>query len=197
MKRIIILVIILVFLLIGWSMFLLVGIKNPYIIHTNSAAVIKQVQSLQRLETATFTIEKVIDAGTSGNQFEQLLFGDKILLIAHGQVIAGFDLGSIDQKNVKITGKSITLTLPPPRILITKLDNAQTRVYDRKLGLLTKGDKDLESQARLAAEKSIQEAACQGGILKQAAENGKKQIKVLLESLQFSPVTIVVPEGAC
>src|SRR3989338_6907977 len=70
-------------------------------INTNRAAVIKQIQSLQRLETASFTIEKIIDAGASGdNVFQRLLFGDKILLIAHGQAIAGFDLSLVSEKDI-------------------------------------------------------------------------------------------------
>ncbi|MDO8610322.1 MAG: hypothetical protein Q7R95_07265, partial [bacterium] len=61
--------------------------KNPSgtNINTSRTAVIKEMRNLQRIETASFTIEKIIDGGTSGNAFQQLLFGDKILLIAHGQ----------------------------------------------------------------------------------------------------------------
>ena len=44
-------------------------------IKTNRAAVIKQIQSLQRLETASFTIEKIINEGNTGdNVFQKLLF---------------------------------------------------------------------------------------------------------------------------
>src|SRR5437868_11925815 len=132
-----------------------------YYLNTNSTAVVKELKALNRYETASFTIEKVIEAGTQGNEFQNLLFGDKILLIAHGQVIAGFDLSSIRNQDVTVNGSSLILNLPKPQILVSKLDNDQTRVYDRKLGLLTNGDQNLESKARLAAEQSITKAACQ------------------------------------
>ena len=80
-------------LLIGW--FSVFKDSSGIKLNTDRAAVIKEMRSLQRLETASFTIEKIIDGGTSGNVFQQFLFGDKILLIAHGQVIAGFDLSQI------------------------------------------------------------------------------------------------------
>jgi hypothetical protein len=150
-------------LLIGWFFVF----KNPAgtNINTSRTAVIKEIRNLQRIETASFTIEKIIDAGTSGDVFQQLLFGDKILLIAHGQVIAGFDLSQISEKDIVVEGKNIRITLPKAHILVTTLDNTQTRVYDRTRGLLNPGDNNLESKAREAAQNSIEEAACKGDIL--------------------------------
>lgn len=166
-------------------------------INTNRASVIKEMRNLQRLETASFTIDKVIDGGTTGNLFQQFLFGDKILLIAHGQVIAGFDFSQMSDKDISVSDKSIRMTLPKPQILVTTLDNTQTKVYDRSRGLLNPGDKDLESKARSAAENSIKEAACQGGILKQASENGKKQLTLFLTALGFEEAIIDIPEASC
>jgi hypothetical protein len=167
-------------------------------ITANRAAVIKQIQSLSRLETASFTIEKIIDQGTTGdNVFQRLLFGDKILLIAHGQAIAGFDLSLVSGKDIQIDGKNLHVTLPKPQLLTVTLDNTQTRVYDRQRGILSAGENDLETQARIAAEKSIRVAACQGNILQQAAENARKQLTALFTSLGFETVTIEIPTANC
>lgn len=172
-------------------------LSPKYSFHSSSETVIKELKSLNRLETATFTIEKVIDAGTSGNRFQELLFGDKILLIAHGQVIAGFDLSTLTEDSVSVEGKSVRITLPPPTILVTKLDSAQTRVYDRRQGLLSGGSKDLESQARLEAEKIITRAACTGGILEEASKNARSQLTALFKSVGFTVVVITIPSGSC
>src|SRR3990167_10889604 len=86
--------------------------------NTNRAAVIKQIQSLSRLETASFTIEKIIDEGSTGdNVFQRLLFGDKILLIAHGQAIAGFDLSKVTDQDIQVPGKKLRVNFPPPWLL--------------------------------------------------------------------------------
>ncbi|MDO8497347.1 MAG: DUF4230 domain-containing protein [bacterium] len=184
-----------VFLLI-W--FFIIKKGSDMYVNTNRAAVIKEMRSLQRIETASFTIEKIIDAGTTEkNVFKQFLFGDKILLIAHGQAIAGFDLSQISENDIEVKGTSLKVTLPPPQILITALDNTQTRVYDKQKGILNPGEKNLESEARQAAEKSIHDAACQGGILQQASDNAKKQLTILFEALGFSTVSIEIPPGSC
>ncbi len=188
--------ILIIVLLFVW--FFVIKGKISTFINVNQPTVIKQIQSLQRLETASFTIEKIIDAGTAQtNVFSQFLFGDRILLIAHGQVIAGFDFSQISGKDIKINGKEIYIKLPAAQVLITSIDNSQTRVYDRQLGILNSGQKDLESQARTAAEKSIKDAACKGGILQTASDNGRKQLSALLYGLGFITVTIEIPTGNC
>lgn len=170
---------------------------SPFNTRMSSRTVIKEMRALNRLETASFTIEKVIDSGTTGNRFQELLFGDRILLIAHGEVIAGFDLSNLQEENIEIDGQSIRMTLPSPTILLTRLDSDETRVYDRRQGLLTKGSEDLESTARQEAEKAIREAACQGGILNEASKNARNQLTALFKTLQFTTVMIEIPSGSC
>lgn len=168
------------------------------LINTDRAAVIKEIRSLQRLETASFTIEKIIDGGTTGNNiFQQFLFGDKILLIAHGSVIAGFDLSQISDSDIEIKDTALRITLPKPQILVTTLDNTQTKVYDRQKGILNPGEKDLESNARKAAEDSIRQAACDGGILTQASDNARKQLTAFFVALGFTQISIDIPTAGC
>lgn len=186
----------LILALLAW--FFIFKSNNGFVIKSNSAAVVKEMRSLERLETASFTIEKVIDAGTpENNVFQQFLFGNRILLIAHGQVIAGFDLSRFSDKDLDIKGKNLTVNLPPPQILVTALDNSQTRVYDRQQGLLNTNGNNLESQARTAAETAIRDAACKSGILQQAADNARKQLTALFYGLGFTTVTLNIPTGTC
>jgi hypothetical protein len=200
-KRIIFILITLVILVVVIagiiSIFRWVSPKSAYVFNTNSRTVIKQVQSLNRLETAQFTIEKVIDAGTNGNIFQQFLFGDKLLLIAQGDVIAGVDMTKVKENDIQIDNNAVRLTLPSPEILIATLNNDQTRVYDRKTGLLTKGDKDLEAKAREQATKIIRQAACDGHILDTASTNARNQLTALLKSLGFATVIITIPQTSC
>lgn len=164
---------------------------------SNRVAVIKEMRMLSRLETASFTVEKIIDSESSGNVFQKLLFGDKILLIANGNVIAGIDFIGIEEEDIVIEGKKIQVSLPAPEIFFASLDNTKTKVYDRKSGLLSGGNDNLESEARATAEQSIREAACSSGILNMASENARKQITSLLSSLGFVEIVITIPQGSC
>lgn len=178
--------------------FVVIRDSTTTLLNTDRAAVIKEIRSLQRLETASFTIEKIIDGGTTGNNiFQQFLFGDKILLIAHGSVIAGFDLSQISDSDIEIKDTTLRVTLPKPQILVTTLDNTQTKVYDRQKGILNPGEKDLESNARKAAEDSIRQAACDGGILIQASDNARKQLTAFFVALGFTQISIDIPTAGC
>jgi len=96
-------------------------------------AVVKQLRELKRWETASYTIEQVIDRGTNGNAIQRFLFSNRILLIAHGEVIIGFDLANLSEESISITNDSITVTFPPAQILTTRLDSGrQEYTIDKK-----------------------------------------------------------------
>lgn len=184
-----------VIILVAWKK---MGGNQLYSIDVSRTAVVKQLRALNRYETSSFSIEKIIEARAGQESgLSQILFGDKILLIAYGEVIGGFDLSTLTDKNVQIQNKTITITLPAPVILVTRLDSEKTRVYDRSKGFLTSGDKDLESKARLAAENSIRDAACTSGILKEASDKGRAQLETILKTIGFETVIVNIPVGKC
>lgn len=196
------LIIIIIVLILVDFIFLINFFKDPFNksnlkTNTSGPAILKEVRQLQRYETASFIVEKIIEAGKYGNTFQDLLYGDRILMVANGEVIAGFDLSTLPDDSIRVSGDSVSIDMPKPQILIINLNNDQTRVYDRKTGLLTKGDRNLESLARQVAEDKIKEAACQGNILSQASENAKKQFTILFNRIGFSNVEVKIPQGSC
>jgi hypothetical protein len=166
-------------------------------IDTSRATVVTRMQALGRLETQHFTIEQVIEAERSGNALQNVFFGDRILLIANGQVIAGVDLTRLGDADVQIDDARAAVTLPASEIFIATLNNEETRVYDRDRGLLSRGDSQLETEARQAAEQSILRAACDQGILDRAASEAATQIETLLRLLEFEDVQVTAPVGTC
>ena len=153
--------------------------------------IVHEVRALARLETMQYSVEKVITAETGQGPFG-FLFGDRLLLVAHGEVIAGLDLDQIGPDDVQVdTQGRVSIKLPPAEIFITTLDNEKTYVYDREVGLLRKGDVQLESAARLAAEREMEQAAIEDGILDQARLNGESYLYRLLRSLGLSDVQFI------
>jgi hypothetical protein len=167
-------------------------------VNTSRAAVVKEIQALGNLEATSFTLEKVVDAGTNNkNAFAEFLFGDNLLLIAHGNVVAGFDLRQLSLEQVVVRGKEVAITLGEPKILSATLDSSKTAVYDRKTGFLRKPDKDLETEARAAAEASIRQAACEAGILEQTEKNGKEIVEKMFLLSGFERVIVETKRGSC
>jgi len=160
-------------------------------IYPDAVTVVLQVRSLARLETAQYTIEKVITAETGQGALAGL-FGDRLLFVAHGQVIAGVDLGLLQTSDVIVSPDGrVTMILPAAEVFVATLDNEQSYVYERQTGLFTKGEPNLETLARQAAEDEIEQAALEDGILNLAQTNAETFVERLLRSLKFTDVIIV------
>jgi len=155
-------------------------------------SIIHEIRSLARLETIQYSVEKVITAD-SGQEELKTLFGDKLLFVAHGEVIAGIDLEKIGLEDVKLDGKVITIKLPPAEILITRLDNEKSYVYDRQTGLLVRQNMELETRARQTAEQEIYKTALEDGILKQAQSNAENYLDRLIRSMGYEEVIFTRP----
>lgn len=156
--------------------------------------IIREVRALARLETIQYSVEKIIVAETGQGAFG-FLVGDRLLFVAHGLVIAGVDLGKIGPDTLWLDEMGrVYLSLPAAEVFVTALDNEKSYIYDRERGLLTRGDINLETEARQAAEAEILNAAMEDGILEQAAVNAENYLYAFLRSLGF-PDVIFVQEG--
>lgn len=161
---------------------------------TSVPAVVQRIQRLSRLETVVYSIDTVVEGAKSSPVLPDLLAGDRILLVVHGQSIAGIDLAQLKPEDVRITesngNRSIHVTLPASQLFLTTIDNQHTRVYARSTGLLVPVDQNLESDTRAKAEQQLQQTALSDGILDAARKNARATVTTLLYSLGFNQVDV-------
>ena len=158
-------------------------------IDISQPTVIASIQRLARLESVVYTMDKVVEGDRTNQYLPDILTGDKLLLIVHGQAVAGVDLSSIQASNVQIDGRSVTIAMPAAQLLSVSLDNSKTRVYSRITGLLVPADPNLESEVREKAEAGLRQSALDSGILNTAEGNARATLTTLLHSLGFQQVT--------
>jgi hypothetical protein len=157
---------------------------------TSVPAVVQRIQRLNRLETVVYSIDTVVEGARSSPVLPDLLAGDRLLLVVHGQSIAGIDLSQLKPEDVRINGQSIHVTLPASQLFVTTLDNQHTRVYARSTGILVPVDQNLETDTRAKAQQQLQQAALADGILDTARKNARATITTLLYSLGFQQVDV-------
>jgi Protein of unknown function (DUF4230) len=157
-------------------------------IDVSQPTVVDRIQRLQRLETVIYTMDKVVSGAKENPIFPNFLAGDRLLMLVHGEVVAGIDFSDLKPGDVRVDGKKVHLHLPAPQIFRTRLDSAKTRVYSRQTGLLVSTDPNLETQVRQQAEQQLQEAAMADGILRNAQQNALSTIKSLLQGLGFESI---------
>jgi Protein of unknown function (DUF4230) len=159
---------------------------------TSVPAVVQRIQRLNRLETVVYSIDTVVEGSKSSAVLPDLLAGDRILLVVHGQSIAGIDLSLLKPEDVRITnnGESIHVTLPASQLFLTTLDNQHTKVYMRSTGVLVPADPNLETDTRVKAEQQLQQSALADGILDTASKNARATVTTLLYGLGFHEVVV-------
>jgi hypothetical protein len=153
-----------------------------------SPVMLQQVQNLSQLVTVKYVVEKVVLLEDTSKWYELSLGESSVLMVAHGVVKAGVDLKELKPGDLAAAGKTVTIKLPPARITDCYLDDKLTQVIERKTGLLRSFDKDLEQNARKQAVGEINLAARNEGILKEADERAKIELKALFQQMGYEQV---------
>ena len=158
--------------------------------------VVTRVRDMSRLETAAMHVVHVSTISQTYKLVPDAIAGDELTFFAAGDVIAGVDLSQLRDSDVRREADgTIVLRLPPPQVLVTRLDNGESRVISRKTGLLRRADINLESRARLYAEGGIRSEAVRRGILPMAAQNAETKLAAFLHTLGFARVRFDTSAG--
>jgi hypothetical protein len=157
-------------------------------IDVSQPTVVDRIQRLQRLETVVYTMDKLVTGAKENPLLPDFLTGDRLLLMVHGEVVAGIDFSSLKAGDVRVNGKQVRLHLPAAQVLSVRLDSGKTRVYSRQTGLLVPTDPNLETQVRQEAERQMQADALADGILLTAQQNAAATIRSLLQGLGFESI---------
>jgi len=154
-------------------------------IDTSQTTVVDQVRRLARLESVSFTMDKMVSGDREGRILPAFLTGDRILLEVHGEAIAGVDLNQLKENDVRLNGKSVFIQLPPAQVFTVALDDAKTHVYSRQTGIFVPADPSLEGEVRERAVENLRQSALQAGILGKARQNACATVTQLLLALGF------------
>ena len=170
------------------ALFREITVKATPAIMPDRVTIVRQVNSLARLETASYEGEKVVISERGSNA----LFGafrESMVFVAYGQVIAGVDLMKMrDADVVVVDPTTVMIHLPPAEIFVATLDNELSYVADRDTGLLTQADPQLETAVRQAGQQAILEAAIEYGIVQLAQQNAQTYMENFLRGLGFETI---------
>ncbi len=152
------------------------------------------------LTTAIFSIQEVAEIQQANDPILMVIPNAPTQLSyrAYVEVRAGFDLRAITQESVEISGNTVTLHLPPPKILVQSIDQSRSQVFAE--------DVPWFGQLKAATVENVQRfvlqdartQACSQKILDQANQNAKTAFEELLYAFDFDEV-IVIPQagGTC
>jgi hypothetical protein len=111
-----------IFVLAVFAIGIWLGIKfttksDSHLHEMQTDSVVEQIQTLSDLVTVKYVVEKVIVLD------DQQWYGEsRVLLLAHGIVKGGINLQRLKSDDVVVSGKTISIRLPPPELTDCYLD---------------------------------------------------------------------------
>lgn len=156
-------------------------------------SVVVGLRELSRLEGMVVHVERVIDLRERQSVlFDLVGVEDAILLIAGGEVTAGVDLRALGEESVEASfeERRARVLLPRATVFSRRLDNDRTYVHTRTTDLLATRRDDLETRARREAERVLESAALEAGILEKAEASVARTVEGLLRSLGFEEIEV-------
>lgn len=167
--------------------------EHDQYLQTTTSTIITQLQNTSKLTTATMTVSKIIEAKKDFTDLlpgfwletiiRKALFNDALLMTVEGTVNAWIDLSKLGTGDVIVASSGdktiVTVVLPAPEIFDTYLTE-KTKPFERSLGILSKGDINLETKMRNSAIESIRKEALSGTILQTATNNAQSMLRDLI-----------------
>lgn len=152
----------------------------------NATAIAQEIREIQELTSTVQTMETIVPTSADRKLGDFSVATTRLLYIARGEIRAGVDLSKLTASNIKVSdGNSIEIDLPPAKILDSKIDVKNSRVYDYNRGFLNLGPDvapELQTLAQRQTLTEIVDTACKAGILTTANQRAEETITQLLVS---------------
>lgn len=147
------------------------------------------LKEMSELATAEYTITKVVKANDNQTWFK---VGDrKILLSCSGSIKAGIDLSQLKEENITVENKTITLSLPPAKVIYLNIPPESVQLEFQKVGFWRdKFSYAEQNELMIQAEKQIRQAADSIGILQSAEKNAEAFLNGFLKRLGYTVINI-------
>lgn len=154
---------------------------------------VKEVKNIAELMTMSSYDEVVVDSTKSLNTVFPGLLSAKVIskptqlvIIAKGRIIAGTDLNELKEESVFIKGDSVSLLLPPAKVLDAIVNPSQFEIFIEETGWNEKEVNNLKVKARdLIVSRSIQQ-----GLLKKADVKARQIMENFLRSAGFKKISV-------
>ncbi len=152
--------------------------------------VVTSIRDLANLTTVEVVEYTIVEKGTDSSWLDWAR-GDSLRLFAVANIGAGVDLSQVTIRDVSVDPTGVVeITIPAAEIQYVAVDNDATQILEREVGLLTKGDPRLESDARQVAEEVLVQSALESGILDKAEDNAQTVLTDFLLSLGYQDVVV-------
>ena len=164
---------------------------DPVKITPDTTVLVKEIQQLARLETASFELTQAFPATRDNHRFGGV-FGEELVFIANGKAIAGVDFSHMEEKDFNVVDNhTIEINLPKAKVFNVMIDNNTSYVACRSKGLFATADPQLETEVRITAQNKFEEIVLKSDLLNEANKNAQNTVQGLAQKIGFTTVIFI------
>jgi len=160
------------------------GSGAEHAVDVSQPTVVNKIQQLQAARDGGLHGGQVVSGEKENVILPDFLAGDRLLMLVHGEVVAGVDFSGLNTAMYRSTDGRCGASAIRARCSRTRIDSARTRVYSRHRAAGAGGSESREHEDRAATSA----AAVVDGILKTAQQNARTTLTSLLQGLGFGSV---------
>lgn len=149
-----------------------------------------EIRNIGELSTTEYTVGKIVKLDDKAEEWYKL--GDrKILIHCKAKIKAGVDLSKIKDGDIKLSGSTIEITLPPAQINSFSMDPNLVRTeMESVTGLRSSFTQSEKNSFLKQGEEAIRKDILSTGILKDASMNAEAFLIDFYEQMGFEKVIV-------
>ena len=149
-----------------------------------------EIRNIGELSTTEYTVGKIIKLDDKADEWYK--YGDrKILINCKAKVKAGVDLSKIKEGDITVSGKTLTITIPPAEITSFTMDSKHIQTEMESVSGFRDGFTHAEKNKFLKqGEAAIREEILHTDIIKDAQMNAETFLSDFYKQMGFEKVII-------
>jgi hypothetical protein len=159
----------------------------------NVVTILDRIQMLAQLTTTRYSYSNILTSERDLPPILRGLYGERLVMVAVGEVNAGIDLNQITAQDIQAGGGVLTIWLPPAALQDCFFNEQASYVVSRDTGLFARPLPNLDEVSRLYALEQFRGRALEDGIIADAQAQAETSIGELVRGLvsdQYTDVQI-------
>jgi len=159
-------------------------------------ALMLALSDLDEFHAAKGTYQVVVDLEKDVRYVPAFVKGERTTYLAVGSVDGVVDFAALGEGAVRTEGRSVTITLPQPRLAEPAIDLEQSKVLDRDRGVIDRvsgafrDSPTSEREVAALAEDKLAAAAAESDLLRRTSANTRAMLTGLAGSFGYDDVTV-------
>jgi hypothetical protein len=150
---------------------------------TTAVTLLDRIQLLAQLTTTRYSYSNILTSERELPPILQGLYGERLVMVAVGEVNAGIDLSALTQDRIQTVDNTLVIRLPEAQLQDCFFNEQESYVISRDTGFFAQPIPALDEHARRYALVQFRDRAIEDGILRDAQAQAEASVYEMVVAL--------------